>query len=276
MGNVLSAEQVAQFHRDGFLSPITVMTLEEAAALRAELEAAETAWPEAFSATNRSNAHLVLNCLDRLVHHPLIVQAVSDILGPDLIAYGTVLFIKEAQDPGFISWHQDATYMGLSQHRGVSSWIALSPSTRGSGCMRMIPGSHARAIVPHTDTFGESNILTRGQTIEGVDESQAVDLILAPGQMSLHNLEVMHASHPNSTDDRRIGFTTQCYLPPDVRQVNHRCIAQLARGEDRHGHFELAPRPVRDMEPEGIATRDRINAIWSDILYDGAAQRRAF
>lgn len=275
MGKKLTDAQIEAFHRDGFIAPIDVFTEDEAMRLRTELEAAEARWPEAFQGAARNNAHLNLKCLDEIVHNETLVDAVEDLIGPDILNYGTVLFIKEPNDPGFVSWHQDARYMGLEPHVGITAWVALSHSNETSGCMQMIPGSHGE-IKDHNDTFGEENILTRGQEVQGVDDAKAVSLILQPGQMSIHSARVIHASQPNRSSDRRIGFVIQPYMPPHVKQTIKRTAAQLIRGADPHGNFDLVGRPSINMATEDIAMRDKINADWSDILYDGAKQRRNF
>lgn len=275
MPNVLSTEEIEHYHRDGFLSPFTLFTPDEAAEIRRELEEAEERWPEALQGAGRNNAHLSLKCLDEIVHHPRLADAVEDLIGPNILAYGSVLFIKEPQDAGFVSWHQDCRYMGLEPHDcAVSVWIALTPSNATNGCMSMIPGSHTLGVLEHDDTFGANNILTRGQSIEGVDESQAVDLILEPGQLSFHHMRTVHGSKPNRSADRRIGFTIQPYMKPEMRQVISPTMAQLVRGQDDHGNFELAPRPTVSMAQEGLAHRDRNNAQWTEILYHGAETRR--
>ncbi|QGX98203.1 phytanoyl-CoA dioxygenase family protein [Roseovarius faecimaris] len=275
MPKILTDAQIDAYHRDGFLAPVDIFTEDEAAELRAELEVAEARWPEAFDGAARNNAHLNIMCLDRIVHEPRLLDAMEDLLGPNLLNYGTVLFIKEPQDPGFVSWHQDARYMGLEPYSGVTAWVALSPATQESGCMMMIPGSHDR-LRDHEDTYGETNILTRGQEVQDVDESLAVATELRPGQASFHSATVIHASQPNRSNDRRIGFVIQSYMPPDVRQVIKPTGAQLVRGEDTHGNFYRLGRPTRDMDPEDVRMRDKVNAEWSDILYHGAEKRRNY
>ncbi|MFK7937809.1 MAG: phytanoyl-CoA dioxygenase family protein [Roseovarius sp.] len=275
MPTVLTQDQIDSFHRDGFLAPVDIFTEDQAAELRAELEAAEAKWPEAFEGSARNNAHLNIMCLDRIVHEPRLVEAMADLLGPDLLNYGTVLFIKEAHDPGFVSWHQDARYMGLEPHVGITAWVALSAATKQSGCMAMIPGSH-KELQPHEDTYGDTNILTRGQEVQNVDESKAVATELRPGQASFHSATVIHASQPNNSDDRRIGFVIQPYMPPSVVQTITPTGAQLIRGEDPHGNFYRLNRPVRDMDPDDIKARDKVNQEWSDILYNGAEKRRNY
>lgn len=275
MGKKLSDAQIAAFKRDGFVFPIDIFSEQEALRLRTELEAAEAKWPEAFQGAARNNAHLNLKCLDEIVHNETLLDAVEDLIGPDILNYGTVLFIKEPHDTGFVSWHQDARYMGLEPHAGITAWVALSHSNEVSGCMQMIPGSHGE-IKDHNDTFGEQNILTRGQEIQGVDDSTAVSLILQPGQMSIHSARVIHASQPNNSMDRRIGFVIQPYMPPQVKQTIKRTGAQLVRGKDRHQNFDQLGRPATDMAPEDVARRNKINADWAEILYDGAQRRRDY
>lgn len=276
MGKGLTEAQIASYERDGFLSPLDIISTEEAARLRKALEQAEERWPEAFVGAARNNAHYNFTFLDEIVHNAGLLDAVEDLVGPDILNYGTVLFIKEARDPGFVSWHQDARYMGLEPHVGVTAWLALSPSNAESGCMRMIPGSHRTGLRDHDDTFGEQNILTRGQEVAGIDETKAVDVPLRPGQASLHSPRVIHGSQPNGSTDRRIGFAIQSYLPPHVVQTKARTHAQLVRGSDPCGHFDRAPRPSRDMAPDDVALRDSVNATWAEILYEGSARRRDY
>lgn len=273
MGKKLTDAQIEAFHRDGFVSPIDVFSEEDALRLRTEFEAAEAKWPDAFAAAERSNTHLTLRCLDEIAHNPVLLDAVEDLIGPNILNYGSVLFVKEAGDPGFVSWHQDAKYMGLEPHIGVTVWVALSHSNSESGCMQMIPGSH-HEIRDHNDTYGEENILTRGQEVQDIDPSKAVSLILRPGQMSIHSARVVHASQPNNSTDRRIGFVIQPYMPPDIVQTIKYSPVQLARGTDTHGNWELVGRPSTDMDPEFLALKAKVNADWADILYHGAERRR--
>ncbi|MCR9072547.1 MAG: phytanoyl-CoA dioxygenase family protein [Alphaproteobacteria bacterium] len=277
MPRLLSSDQIGAYRRDGFLSPVTVMSEREAAEYRARLEAVEAAWPDAMQGANRNNAHLNLKVLDELTHHPRILDAVEDLLGPDILVCGTVLFIKEPGDPGFVSWHQDAKYMGLEPYADATTiWLALSPATEESGCMRMSPGSHAAGMRDHEDTYLETNILTRGQSVYDVDEAAAVSTPLRPGQMSFHNLAVLHASSPNRSDDRRIGFAVQSYLKPTVRQTRGETFVQLARGTDPNRYLRHIGRPKTDMAAEDVAMREKVNALWSDVLYFGAEKRRNF
>ena len=272
----LTREQVERYHADGFCFPVDVMTRAEAQRYRGRLEEAEAGYPEALGATSRNNAHIAFTFMDEIIHHPALLDAVEDLIGPDILCWGSVLFIKEPDTPGYVSWHQDLNYTPIEPHDGVTAWLALSPSNRESGCMRMLPGTHREGVREQTDTFHADNILTRGQTIQGLDPSRAVDLLLEPGQISLHHGRTIHSSQPNRSHDRRIGVVIQQFVPPHVRERDGRGYAVLVRGRDPYRHFESLPRPRRDMAPEDAARRDAVNAHWADFLYRGARERRAY
>ena len=248
------------FARDGFISPLTAMSPEAAAGYRAQLEAAEArteAEPELRKCLRRY-PNLVLPFVDEISRMPAIVDAVAEILGDDLLVLDPPFFIKEAETPHFVSWHQDLHYWGLEGDEEVTAWVALSPATVESGCMRFVPGSHNR-VVEHVDTHADSNLLTRGQELAvEVDESEAVDAALAPGQFSLHHGRIFHASRPNGSRDRRIGLAIR-YIPTRMRQMEGASMAaMLVRGRDDFGNFR-ACRP-----PSGVFMADDL-AHWRDI-----------
>ena len=276
MLKVLSQRQVDLFHEQGFISPIDVMTEQEAAQYLGRLEQAEREYPDEIHPENRNNAHLSFKCLDELVHHPVIVGAVEDLIGPDISLWGSVLFIKEPHSKGFVSWHQDATYMGIRPHDFVTPWLALTHSNRQNGCMSMIPGSHKNPIRKHEDTFHQDNILTRGQEVRDIDPSQSVDLILKPGQMSIHHAKIIHGSQPNLSDRRRVGYAMQGYMAPHSRQVIGKNYWLQIRGENHREDNVPLHRPRFDMDPVGAADRELANNNWADILYHGAKQKRAY
>ena len=276
MPKFLTQQQVDEYHRHGFLSPIEVMSEDEARHYAQRLEDAESRYPQALNAENRNNPHLAFRFLDELAHHPLILDAVEDLVGHDFALWGSVLFIKEPRSSHFVSWHQDATYMGITPHDFVTPWLALTPSDLESGCMSMIPGSHREAIQTHLETFHDDNILTRGQEIPDVDESLAVDLILRPGQISLHHARIVHGSQPNRSQRRRVGYALQAYVPAGGRQVLGENYWLPIRGNCLQSDDIELRRPVYDMDPEGIGERQKANDNWSNVLYQGASRKRAY
>lgn len=276
MGKVLAQAQIDSFHAQGFVSPVDVMSEAEALDYAARLQAAERRYPQELNPENRNNPHLAFRFLDELVHHPVVLDAVEDLIGPDFALWGSVLFAKEPQTEHYVSWHQDATYMGLEPHNFVTPWLALSESNLESGCMSMIPGSHRDGIQSHEDSFAENNILTRGQNISGVNEEDAVHLLLKPGQMSLHHARVIHGSQPNRSGYRRLGYAIQAFVPAGTRQVLGGNYWLPMRGDFTGPDFGYLERPGYDMDPKGAAARERVNRNWADILYQGAGRKRAY
>jgi len=276
MPRVLTTEQIEYFDEFGYCAPVDIMPEDQAHSLKLRIEAAEAAFPEELSPTNRNNPHLVFKCIDEIAHHPMIIDAVSDLVGPDILLYGTVLFFKEPQSTGFVSWHQDATYMGIEPHTFVTPWFALTPSNAELGCLKVIPGSHKHGILTHQDTFGEDNILTRGQTIEDIDESSSVGLVLRPGQISLHHGRVVHGSMPNRAKQRRLGVALQSYMRPGCRQVIGKNLVQVVRGCGDLSGYSILNRPVEDMDKAAVGERTRANKNWAEILYRGASQLRVY
>ena len=273
MPNHLSIGAVAAYERDGFYFPIQVISTAEAGSIRADVEAAERHFAEQGERM-RHRPHLLVTALDRLIRNQTMLDAVEDLIGPNILCWTSLFFTKNAHDPAFVSWHQDSTYWGLSTAEVVTAWIALSPSTIESGAMRFARGTHKLDQISHRDTYDEHNMLTRGQIVEHkVDENDAVDVVLQPGEASLHHVRLIHGSGPNNSDDRRIGFAIR-YIPTHVRNVVGRDCAALVRGVDEYGYFDSERRPERDLEPEALAAYEAANASHNAVLYAGAAQMR--
>jgi non-haem Fe2+, alpha-ketoglutarate-dependent halogenase len=271
---VLANNQLGGYQEQGFLFPLPVLSGEETNTLRSRLEALEAQHGGRLPALVNRKPHLLLTWLNLLIRHPRILDPVADILGPDILCWGSGFFIKNPLDPGRVTWHQDSTYWGLSQPDIVTAWVAFTPSTRENGCMRVIPGTHKLEQLPHQDTFAPDNLLSRGQEIAvAVDESKAVDVILSPGEMSLHHVMLVHGSEPNSGTGRRIGFAIR-YLPTYVKQLSGVTdSATLVRGKDTYGHFLPEPAPSSDFHPDAIAFHARMLEANDRILYRGTAEQ---
>jgi ectoine hydroxylase-related dioxygenase (phytanoyl-CoA dioxygenase family) len=262
----LSPEAVASYQAHGFYAPIPVLTAAEALHARQKLEAHEQTHGK-LSGPLRHKSHLLFTWLDDIIRHPKILDAVEDVLGPNLLVWGSSFFNKEPRDPGFVSWHQDSTYWGLDPAEIVTAWVALSESTAENGAMRVMPDTHLMDQVPHRDTFAAGNLLSRGQEIAvEVDDSKAVMLQLQPGEMSLHHVRIIHGSDPNPSDKRRIGFAIR-YLPTYVRQVvGSHDSATLVRGVDEFHNFQPEQRPDADFSPAARAFHAKITGDHEQIL----------
>jgi hypothetical protein len=281
MAGSLSSAQLAQYHENGYLCPVDILSPGETAENRALLEGLERDYagklPREVSQYLRAAAYLASDVPLRVARDPRVLDAVESILGPDILLWSCEYFIKEAHTDKIVSWHQDLTYWGMdgTDHE-VTAWVALSPATLASGCMRFVPGSHHESIVPHEDTFAEDNLLSRGQEIAvEVNEDDAITAALAPGQMSLHHGRLFHASGPNVTDDRRIGLVIR-YIRPDTPSTGAGAdYAMLMRGADRQrNRINILP-PPGSFTPANLALYEEVWAAHAEVLADGLDDKSA-
>lgn len=267
----LSPAQVEAFGRTGCHFPMRVLEESEALGFRRQLEELERAEGGQLSRRTNRKPHLLLTSLAALVRDERVLDAVEALIGPNILCWGTDFFIKNPGDGKIVSWHQDSTYWGLSPPEIVTAWIALAPSTPDAGCLRVIPGSHLRDQLPHRDSYATNNLLSRGQEVAvEVDERAAVDVVLQPGEASIHHVRLVHGSGPNVSRDRRIGFVVR-YLPTHVRQLHDgRDTATLVRGIDRFNHFAHEDAPAADFHPDAVAQHARMIDAQAEILFRGA------
>jgi non-haem Fe2+, alpha-ketoglutarate-dependent halogenase len=272
----LTQPQRDQYDRDGYLFPLDVLPADEIASYRASIEAAEARDGGKLQPSHRSKSHLLFKWLDDLIRDPRILDPIEELIGPNILCWNTLFWIKEAGSESFVSWHQDTRYWGLSSEKVVTAWLALSPASVEAGCMRVQPGTHRGDVLRHEDRYDAANLLTRGQEIvEGIDETKAMFMPLAPGQMSLHNYRLAHASGPNHGADRRIGVSMH-FMPADTQQVvGDWDSAALVRGQDPLGAFARTPIPAHDFDPAVLDFHAEAAAAIGRIVYQGAAENTA-
>lgn len=249
-----------QYRTQGYCSPLRVLDKDEAQKYRDALEDCERARGRPLTREEKSKPHLLFRWASELVRHPVVLDAVETIAGPDILVWDSTLFTKEAGGKEHLTWHQDLRYWGLEPgDQVVTAWIALSPSTRKSGCMRVVPSDRRPDLLPHKDTYTENNLLSRGQVVDAeVKDEDVIDIVLAPGEMSLHDVYIIHGSEPNLSDDRRLGFGVR-YFPTSVRQrAKMRDSALLVRGVDRFGHFDLERQPDEFESSEAYGVHDEL------------------
>lgn len=273
MGNVMTSEEVARYRDRGIAFPFDAFSAQEAAEMRRKFEAAEARDGGALSPVSNRKPHLLMTWANDLIRDPRILDVVEDVLGPNILCWSSQFFAKNPGDPSFISWHQDATYWGLSTADVLTVWLALSPSTPASGCMQVVPGSHKQQV-EHRDTFDANNMLSRGQEIAvEVRKEDVVDVVLQPGQFSMHNVLMFHGSEPNRSDDRRIGYAIR-YIPTHVKQtIDSGDSATLVRGVDEYRHFIQDPRPQSDFHPDAVKFHREVFEARTKVLFAGAVQK---
>jgi non-haem Fe2+, alpha-ketoglutarate-dependent halogenase len=257
MTGSLSPAQRCSYRQHGYASPLPALTAAEAQSYLDRLAAFEARSGQAAGRTIRLKGHLKLMMLYDLVFHPGILDAVESFIGPDILCWGSTLFIKEPGDDGIIAWHQDGYYFDLEGDDVVSAWIALAPSTAANGVVRVVPGSHAGPCHPHRISSDDSaNAITSHEEIAvDVNEAASVPLFLAQGEMSLHHPKLIHGSGPNRDMARRCGYAIR-YVAPHVRHRHSQPTATLVRGNDHYGHFGPDPVPRCDMDPDIVAFVD--------------------
>jgi len=269
----LSPNQLKQYKNEGFVSPINIFSKEKAKKIRNEIELIEKDLPEELEKSGRYNAHLISPLLDEVTHNPKILDAVQSLIGEDILVCGTTLFIKNPNEKGFVSYHQDAKYIGLEPHNWVTAWVAITDSNEHNGCMRMWSGSHKDNLKQHNQKFNEGNLLTRGQTVMNVPIKETTPLILAAGQMSLHHPTTVHGSDLNKSNDRRIGFVIQSYIGTNVKQVLGKNSVQLARGEDKFNFHEMIGRTKSLMDESDLELKKQENDYLQEIFYKGSSKK---
>lgn len=251
----LSRQQVDRYNSDGIVFPIRILSADEASFFRTGLDSlVDSCGP----LKRLDNLHLFFDWAHRLATHHALLNAVESILGGDILIYGTLVFYKPPRDSSYASWHQDSVYSGLHLTPSTSAWIALTASHPANGCMRVIPGSQKQGLLSHTNVMDDSNLLRRGEQVTTVDESRAVDVILQPGEISLHHSVIVHGSNPNTSAEPRIGFIVRFI----TSQIQNRERAMLrVRGKADCSHLILAD-PQLEMDEQSSLAAWRAFSTW--------------
>ena len=266
----LTKDQLDHYRNKGYVSPIKALSSSAAKEIRDEIEKIEKDWPGSLEGINRNYVHLISPIFNKVCLNKNILDAVESIIGHNILICGTTLFIKNSNEKGFVSFHQDAKYIGLEPHNWVTAWVAVTDANEDNGCMRMLSGSHKESLKHHEEKFDENNLLTRGQSIDNVSLDKTDPIILEAGQMSLHHPTIVHGSGLNNTNDRRIGFVIQSYIGTNVDQILGKMYVQKARGEDKFNYHEYSKIPLELMGKNETISQEKANKELSKIFYSGS------
>ena len=273
MSGSLTDTQLQQYERDGVLFPIPVLSSEEASRYLQFSNELEAHFGEHPTPAEMNQMQVHFRWAYDLVPHPKVLDAVEGVLGPNIVAWACALFSKGPHTAHFTSWHQDGTYWNLASTQVATAWIALSKSSVANGCMRVVPGSQTMDIQQHADTYVADNLHSRGQEIEvDVDEADAVNVVLQPGEMSLHHVRIIHGSNCNGSDEKRVGYVIR-YVTPEVRQHGARLQAILARGQDDFDHFDFVDPPLPDRDFAGAVEdmKESARQAVASVMQDSSA-----
>jgi non-heme Fe2+,alpha-ketoglutarate-dependent halogenase len=251
MPKLLTDQQIEQFRAEGFVSPVRVMSEEDALSIRQKIEKFEADQGKKLHGLQITKCALLFPWIYDLVNRPSLLDAVEDLIGENILMYQNGAWFKEPESNAYVSWHQDSTYYGIDPLEMVTCWVSLSPASTESGCMQVLTGSHKKGQLPvdYTQVTAD-NLLASGQnTLIEKDAAAIVAMPLRPGEMSMHHVCSVHSSLPNRGNDRRMGFSI-AYMAPHVGQTTElKATAMLMRGKDDYGHYrldEVAPVSVDD------------------------------
>ena len=241
----LSPEQVEHFNRNGYIMGIPVYTSEEIARIRSYFDdLLEQVKAEGGDSYSISSAHLRYGPVYDILTEPRILACVRDLLGENVIGWGSHFFCKMPHDGKSVAWHQDASFWPLSPSKTVTVWLAIDDADVENACMRFISGSHWKGHLTYRPSSPEEHsVLT--QTIENPQQygTEACDELSA-GEISIHSDLLLHGSAANESDRRRCALTLR-YCTPDVfAEQGWNAKGVVVSGEDATGHWGNPPRPA--------------------------------
>jgi hypothetical protein len=242
----LTAEQVEYYNKNGYLSPLDVFGEEKANENRAYFDMLLKELQEANDGRDSYSINgYQTRCrgLYDLILTPRILDVIEDIVGPNIICWGTHYFCKLPLDPKSVPWHQDASYWPFTPARTVTVWLAIDDADVDNSCMHVIPGTHAMGHLKWKQT--EQNAVLGQEVVDVERLGKPAPIELKAGQMEIHADMLAHGSFPNLSNRRRCGLTMR-FCPPEVQAITAEWAynAMLCRGEDHTGHWRHMPRPA--------------------------------
>ena len=259
----LTRQQADSFRHNGFLFPLPALTPAETETCLAGLARLEADLGCAVADADpkwRSHGHAHSPWINDLVRHPAILDAIEDVIGPDILVWTSTFFIKEAGSATYAAWHQDGGYFGLEPKESVCAWVALTDATREAGCMEQLSFHGAPRLYHHAPLGLPNSINRAGQTImEPFDQANPTAMALPAGSFSLHHELAIHRSAPNHAAHRRVGIGLN-YMPTHARVDGPvRCMAMLVRGQDRYGHFDLFEPTGGERDAAALAVHQKVS-----------------
>ena len=253
---ILSPAQHAQYQREGVIFPLRILDVEKARILADHCSVLQSRMGHWVVSQQISKPHLVSRAIADVIRNETLLDAVESIIGPDILCWTVTVFAKPPKSGGYVGWHQDRTYWGLSpEEQVVTAWLALTDAHCDNGCMSVLRGSHLKGYRDHEIVPGTENILLSGQevTIEPHERDDLLHVELDPGEASIHHSKVLHGSNPNQSDRSRTGLSIQ-YISANVIQHTNGGVdsASAVRGNTARSKLELEPLPVSDFDALSI------------------------
>ena len=234
---MLSQSEIEKYHRDGFVTPdfrLDETTLDDIREAHARLVKRHPEFSDYCSAVLAYDTWFLT-----VARRPDILDMVEQVVGSDIALWNSSFFAKPAKVGTRTPWHQDGEYWPIEPLATCTVWMAIDASTTENGCLRVIPGSHkSRRLAKHNRSEASNIVLNLELDKAEFDESEAVDIVLQPGEISLHDVYLYHGSEANVSDHARRGMTLR-YMPTSSVY----CHQNETRFE-REGPLEMSNRTV--------------------------------
>ena len=258
------------FEENGYFAPVRLMSAAEARAFRDRVEAFERARPERIGLLDMK-ANLLFPWIDVVTRNAAMLDALEAILGPNILCENCCFRNKAPDGKTYVSWHQDTPYIKI-EPLVVTTWLAVTPATTANGCLRIIPGSHKWARLPHGEKMDPDSMLTRGHYIDAeFDESGAIDMELEAGEAVMIHYNMAHSSAPNRSSDRRMVMLIDCVSTRAVKTGN-RESAMLVRGVDDTGNWDLEEPPETDLGVRELTAHRGAVELVTETFYAGSGR----
>lgn len=275
MGKILNNEAVEHYRTRGYYAPVSCFSASEVAQYRRSLEAMEFDHGGGLSGIYQFKPHIHQRWAYEVATNSKVLDAVADIIGPNLLVIQYTVWVKEPSSESFVSWHQDGTYFGLSPLEHITAWVALSPSNEETGCVEVVPGSHLDGPRSNYRVENANNMLKTGQHIDVDETEERALLALEPGEFSLHHTMLLHNSQPNRGRDRRIGLGVS-YIPTHVScNSPTQVTAMLVRGVDEYHNFELETPPEPGQPLVSMQRHAHAMQVWNQSRQEQLKMRES-
>jgi ectoine hydroxylase-related dioxygenase (phytanoyl-CoA dioxygenase family) len=259
-----------KFLKEGYISSLDVLNQEELLELIQTYNHLESKFSGKIPSFYNSKIHLLVPVLWELLKNKSILDPITEILGVNVLCLGTSFISKSGLDSKkYVAWHQDTTYWQLSEPQAVTAWLALTPSTKENGCVVVVPKTHKKAIPHIIDSQDENNMLGRQEKLASqIDKKNIFHLELNPGQMSLHDGQIIHGSLPNHSRNPRIGFAMR-FIPSKTSPLKGTINSATLVSGKNIGGFKLEPMPesffhLNAQKSHKDAFRNGMRAIFSN------------
>jgi hypothetical protein len=267
-GPILTKGQLADYEELGFLHSVPILSKDEVAHYRAEVE--KTCQAIGGRVTRLDGVHMFFRWAWELSTHPRLLNCLEQLLGPNILLKSTRIFYKYGKSSAYVGWHQDGITETLLDGRAPAVWLGLTAATVENGCLRVVPRSHRLGLLEHSsnpdlkplpgaDTSAQVQSWSRahGNELSGrianlpTDFDPPFDLVMSPGNMSVHHPVILHGSNPNLSTESRIGLSASYSTP----ELYNGPSAVVCRGDGfrNHHHFEVIDKPASATFEEALA-----------------------